>query len=174
MAHDRTKRTIPSVSDPREEIAKLDYEASIKEAADRLHFQQEIGLTACKSVILVNGGAIIGLLTFIGNTRAALDPKGMKDSVTAFSIGIVCALLSLVLGYAGQEWLSNFRTSVAWNYQQDMKGQPRTHDFQKERITGWVLMLIGSSLVVTGIGMFAYGAITATNAILGLTPGAAS
>jgi len=59
-----------AMSDDLRELAKLDYEASIKEAADRLHFQQEIGLTPCKSGILVNGGAIIGLLTFIGNQPA--------------------------------------------------------------------------------------------------------
>jgi hypothetical protein len=42
------------------ELAEFDYDASIQEASDRLRFQQEIGSSACKSVLLVNGDAIIG------------------------------------------------------------------------------------------------------------------
>jgi hypothetical protein len=149
------------------EIAKLDYEASITEAADRLRFQQEIGLTACKSVILVNGGAIIGLLSFIGNQAHLAHPNQLKGAVIGFCIGIAFGLFSLYFGYIGQEWLSNFRVSAAWNYQQDMMQQPRIHDADRERKSGWHLMLVASALVMAGIGMFIYGAITAASAILG-------
>ncbi len=69
-------------------------------------------------------------------------------------------------GYIGQEWLSNYRVTVAWNYQKDMRGEPRTHDISKERTMGWVLMVSASAFVLTEISMFIYGAITAVNAIL--------
>src|SRR5437868_6324457 len=108
----------------REEVARLDYQANIQEAADRLRFQQEIGLAACKSTILVNGGAIIALLTFIGNHPAGHDIAGLKQAFGGFSVGIVSTLVSLWLAYLGQDWLSNMRVSVAWNSQQDMKGEP--------------------------------------------------
>jgi hypothetical protein len=46
--------------DHAKQLAEFDYDASIQEASDRLRFQQEIGSSACKSVLLVNGDAIIG------------------------------------------------------------------------------------------------------------------
>jgi len=154
------------MSDDLRELAKLDYEASIKEAADRLHFQQEIGLTACKSGILVNGGAIIGLLTFIGNQPAIKNANGLKFAMETFALGILGALLSLYCAYMGQELLSNYRVSAAWISQQDMKGEPRMHDTERERGRGKTLMIAGSASVLFSIAMFIYGAITAANAIL--------
>lgn len=157
---------LPVTPEHEREIGRMDYEASIKEASDRLRFQHEIGLAAVRSVLLANGGAVVALLTFIGNKEANFDAADLSRAFTFFSLGIGASLLSMWSSYVGQEWLSNMRTSIAWNYQQDMRGKPRSNEFEKERTAGWRLMLVSSAFVLTGVGSFIAGAFTALRGIL--------
>jgi hypothetical protein len=165
-AHEPSAEEIDRYIKLENDISRLDYEASIQAAADHTKFQHEIGLNACKSTILVNGGAIIGLLTFVGNKNVTADVQGLKIAFAGFSIGIACTLLGLWLSYTAQNWLSDYRTSVAWNYQQDMKGEPRIHDIERERRAAYRLMIGSSTLVITGIIAFIVGAFFALNAML--------
>ena len=158
--------TPPAPNDPNREIQRMDYEASIKEASDRLRFQQEIGLAAVRSTLLVNGGAVVALLTFIGNTQGRFDDADLRRAFTFFCVGVVASLLSMWTAYIGQEWLSNMRTSIAWNYQENMRGKPPAHDFEKERKSGWILMAISSAFVLTGVVTFIAGAFAALGGIL--------
>ena len=148
------------------EIAKIDCEASITQATDRMRFQHEIGIAVIRSILWSNGGSIVALLTFIGNNQASYDKSDLRNAFIAYAVGIGAALLSFHISYIGQEWLSNFSTSVAWNYQQDMKGQPRIHDIHKERMNGWRFMIVGSALTLFGIAMFITGSFYALDAIL--------
>lgn len=151
---------------PEREIERMDYEASIKEAGDRLRFQHEIGLAAVRSILLVNGGAVVALLTFIGNTQGKFDGVDLSRAFTFFCVGVVASLLSMWTAYIGQEWLSNMRTSIAWNYQENMRGKPSAHDFEKERKAGWILMSVSSAFVLTGVATFIAGAFAALSGIL--------
>ena len=61
----------------------MDYEASTAHASERLRFQQETAVAAIKSLTLVNGGAILALLTFIGNSPAKYNVGDLEKAFGA-------------------------------------------------------------------------------------------
>ena len=148
------------------EMSRIDVETSMQRAADRIKFQQEIGVAGNRSIMLANGGAIVALLTFIGNSDAVYQAYDLKTAFICFGLGITSALLSFIASYVGQEWLSNFDTTNAWNHQLDYLGQKRTHDPTKERNMGWGLMVAASTFSLSGVSAFAIGAWFALNGIL--------
>lgn len=57
----------------RRAIARHDYEDFKAETAERLKLQAEMAHAALKGLTLANGGAIVALFTFLGNSRSAVD-----------------------------------------------------------------------------------------------------
>jgi hypothetical protein len=74
----------------------------LEDATDRLRFQQEFSLAGFKTLILINGGAVIGLLTYAGNAKARLDPGSLKWAFAGYIAGLACAVFSYLCGYLGQ------------------------------------------------------------------------
>ncbi len=60
--------------------------------------------SALKTLVLVNGGAIIALLTFIGNQGGQFDPRGISWSFVWFGLG-----LSFAIGAHFPAYLSQIR-----------------------------------------------------------------
>jgi hypothetical protein len=148
------------------EISRLDYEASIKQASDRLHFQQEIGLAAIKSMMIANGGAILALLTFLGNHQADFDAVALKWAFGCFTGGLLFTLASYIGGYFSQAWLSHYDTSIAWNYQDDMRRRPRQNDIKTEGTMGAWLLRFSVACLLMSLGAFGWGAFSALDGIL--------
>ncbi|MDP9421639.1 MAG: hypothetical protein M3Q19_02180 [Pseudomonadota bacterium] len=148
------------------EIARMDFEASRDQAADRLRFQHEIGMAAVKSIMFANGGAILALLTFIGNRQGTYDKADLKIAFQSFSIGMLCTLAAYIAGYFSQGQLSNFDTTNSWNYQLDMKGEKRAHDGKWEGNLGTWFLAAGIGLVLGGLAFFAHGAFAALEGVL--------
>jgi hypothetical protein len=63
---------------------------------------------ALKPLPLLNGGAIIAMLTFAGNTASVtkplIDGSALRMAVIAWSCGLVSAVLSLFAGYWSQHF----------------------------------------------------------------------
>lgn len=148
------------------EIATMDYEASIQRSAERLRFQQETGLAAIKSLMFANGGAILALLTFIGNDSGAFDASSLRRAFGAFCLGLTFTLLSYLGAYFSQAWFSNSDTSIAWNYQKDMKSEPRSHDYELEMGRGHGFLIFAIACIFSSLACFGYGAFAALNGIL--------
>ena len=66
------------------------------------------GLEALKAMLLLNGGAIVAILAYLGQaqTRADLAPMA-KMPLGLFSVGIVCTMLAFTFGYLTQHALFN-------------------------------------------------------------------
>jgi hypothetical protein len=80
-------------------------------------------LEAMKALLLLNGAAAIGLLTFIANrsgmtvaTKAAIEsPVG--NSLTAFGVGAISAAVVFALAYATQIHYGNGSTAAPkWHF----------------------------------------------------------
>lgn len=151
------------------QIARMDAEAKIADAAERLRFQQQCALAAVRALTLVNGGAILALLTFIGNNDARYDTTALKAAITGYVVGLAFALSTYVLAYHSEAWNRDCDTSDAWNYQDDMRQLPRRHEAvaSKERHRGWLLQISAISLVTASLLMFAYASFQALNGIIG-------
>ena len=55
-----------------------------------------------KTLLLVNGGAIIALLTFLGNNDVEVEPRGIFFAFVWFSIGLALTMLAHGLAYIVQ------------------------------------------------------------------------
>lgn len=150
------------------EVARMDYEASLTQASERLRFQQETAIAAIKGLTLANGGAIISLLTFIGNSSADYSGADLKTAFSSFAIGLGFALASYLGAYYSQSWFMFSDMSTAWDYQRDMQGESREHTEMgnKERRRGWIAQLFGLACITSSLGMFIYGAFMALEGIL--------
>jgi arginine exporter protein ArgO len=66
----------------------------------RVRVSAELGMLALRSLTLVNGAAVISLLTFIGNAKLAPEQKShLSFAIMAFAAGVGFSLGATILGY---------------------------------------------------------------------------
>lgn len=85
-----------------------DYERYSAEEAQRLGFQHDFAQAALKSSVLVNGGAIVALFTFLGNDKAVLDPDWLFWSFGCFAFALACGLAAYLGAFLSQGFYMNF------------------------------------------------------------------
>jgi len=78
--------------------------ASEQQEISRLEQANALGLQFLKTIILLNGGAILALLTFIGNSTAnpavQFDLANIKVAMWSFLAGISSMLVALLFSYS--------------------------------------------------------------------------
>ena len=91
------------------EMAKTHFEAQNAANLEMFKSVIEAGRTALNALILMNGGAAVALLAFLGNALAKEPTGGFKFGVQAincamllFVLGVGCAGVSLALRYLTQ------------------------------------------------------------------------
>lgn len=62
----------------------------------------EVGVQVLKTAILINGGAAIALLTFMGNTNGNIEVIFLVGALKFFSTGVTSATLGGFLTYVAQ------------------------------------------------------------------------
>ncbi len=80
------------------------YKARTKRISDGFHAVITIGQGALKSGALINGGACVALLAFIGNiiTKDASMISGLSTALLIFGFGVFCAAASTGTTYLAQ------------------------------------------------------------------------
>ncbi|MFD3283846.1 hypothetical protein ACE41O_12040 [Alteromonas macleodii] len=80
-----------------DKIAELKLQRAVE------HFKSVIQMAelALKSSIMINGGAAVALLTFVGNSKAE-DKTFLVYSLFAFSLGVLFGAISALLAYLAQ------------------------------------------------------------------------
>ena len=73
----------------------------LDDAKARLQYQHEYTLAGLKTLILINGGAIIGLLTYAGNAASAAKAAAIGDQLGVSFVGYVVGLALAVFAYLG-------------------------------------------------------------------------
>jgi hypothetical protein len=71
---------------------------------DALRFTKEFGLFTLRACFILNGGAILALLAFIGNVYGRLGDSGLKPQdfrlpLCLFAAGLVASVFSSICGY---------------------------------------------------------------------------
>ena len=81
------------------------YKARVKRISDGFHAVITIGQGALKSGALINGGACVALLAFIGNiiTKDASMISGLSTALLIFGCGVFFAAISSGTTYLAQE-----------------------------------------------------------------------
>jgi hypothetical protein len=142
-------------------IALEDYKLNSQEGLERLKYQVEYSQSALRNLQLVNGGAIIALLTFIGNVEEGIDRISILWSFIWFSIGLVSSLASYLGAYISQARFMDVAFLQAWQAQHRAQGSLRTFPHDKEMKCGNLALAIGIVLAVLSVLCFMIGAFVA-------------
>ena len=111
------------------------------------------GRASIQSALLLNGGASVALLAFLGNLAIAQQTRGLtsnfvtfKESLMCFGLGVMLAASSNVVAFLIQIF------SIA--HPKDAEGE-----------TGRLLRFVGIGMVVASLLLFAVGISVAANAL---------
>ena len=106
----------------------------------RLQRADALGLAFLRTIIILNAGAILAVLTFVGNatndSQIVFEISSIRCAMRAFLIGIVSTLVGLIVSYS--------YTATAPEY--------RWHKFWDRHI-----ILFNSSLAIVSVAAFSWG-----------------
>ncbi len=155
-ANDRTQQ----------EMARIDYEALRDEAADRLRFQNELSQGILKNLLLINGGAIVALLTYIGNATRTVEAGYLVVAFWVLSASLFLTLLSFCAAFFAGEFWHDATISQSWNALEKSFGRvpqwDETSELKKARLSYKVALI----LIFASFALFVAGVYFAIEAIL--------
>lgn len=95
-------------------------EAFYSDASARLRVTAELGMLWIKSMLIISGGAVIGLFTLLRDGGPSLAvPSHLWTAFVLLSASICLTIAALLVGYLGQDWL------------QSAEQQSAEHEFDK-------------------------------------------
>lgn len=134
------------------------------DADQRLQFQHEYTIAGFKTLLLMNGGAIIALLTYAGNASDRIAAGQFKMAFAAYAIGLVLTALGYLAAYVGQSHImqSSVYEGMRWRGLKPGGGTSELdHDRGGERAIGCGMALSVLALLGFVVGSaYAVGAIT--------------
>lgn len=146
-------------------IADEDYRAALEDSSSHLRYQVEFSQAALKSMLLVNGGAIIALLTFVGNRGSEFAPNDLKWSIGLFCAGLSLAMLAHIPAYIAQSYYHSFYRSEAWYAQSQAKGLVGVPAKESDLKWGNGMVLGASTMLLFSLFSFVAGAFFALDAV---------
>ena len=126
----------------------VEFELAAKDAEMRLDYADRYAHAGIKSLFLVNGAAIISLLTFIGNGATEYDKRGLFWAFAWFALGLAAALLANFGAYFCQNFYMLHSMKRAWNAKYKSSGINHAIDNSKDMRIGnlWIGIAIVSAI----------------------------
>lgn len=143
----------------------LAFEAATKDAEKRLEFADSYAHAALKSLFLVNGAAIVSLLTMIGNVEAKYNKNGLFWSFFCFATGLAMALMAYFGAYFCQNFYMVASFKRAWSAKYKLLGLKDDTDSDREEQTGNKVIIFAILTAVLSFCFFVIGAFVALFAI---------
>lgn len=147
------------------EIALQDYEHQTTEAMARLQYQVDYSKALLNGLTVGNGGAILALLTFIGNTGSKVDPATMQGAFAAYGGGLALVLVAYASGFFTQYFLYDASQSQAWNAQAEARGVTGQYDVAGPMKHGNLALWAGVAAAIGSMACFIYGSLQALAAL---------
>ena len=149
----------------RDHVNRIWLESHLKGADDRSKFVVDIGLMAIRSIFLVNGGAIVALLTFLGTGRGPLNSIMLQISFRDFTTGLALSLAAMGIAWIGQQLFSQHEYDKASAvYQSVITNQPEQPTMDRYAV-GTILQIITAVLAIGGLLFFCLGAFDAMSGL---------
>ncbi|PVE26444.1 hypothetical protein DC522_01385 [Microvirga sp. KLBC 81] len=177
-------KTLDQIEFEREKLERAKILEASKEYARQVHdysmqyekHLKEYGQLALRTIFLLNGGAIVALLTFIGGTLGkssgaiTLAPALFVPAFTKYALGLICTALSMLFAYVN--YMFHHRTTagpgdLANNMMKLQEQWPGNYTNANSRGTGisfWLALLLGSG----ALGFFAWGCFQVANVLSSL------
>ena len=147
------------------ENAKVSFDEYMKEASSRLQYQMDLAQSLLRALTLGNGGAILALLTFIGNTDAAVDQSNIWWAFLFYGVGLVSVFSGYIAGFFSQQCFYVSTLCQAWNAQATYTGQVGEHDYLTPYKRGNIALGLAIVSAVLGLIGFIAGSLFALAAI---------
>lgn len=80
----------------------------LADATERLRYQHQYAIDGFKALILLNGGAVIALLTYAGHDAANVGASGFRNAFFAYAGGLVTSVLAYLVAYLSQASFANY------------------------------------------------------------------
>lgn len=115
--------------------------------------------------MLANGGAIIALLTFIGNTGGKVDPARMKSAFALYAAGLVLVFVAYIGAFFCQFFYYNAAQFAAWNAQRKALGGADAYDVAAQMTRGNIAIGAAIFACLASLITFICGSVSALNAL---------
>ena len=141
-------------------VLELGYASFRDEARERLKMQETLAQACFRSLVLVNGGAIIALFSLIGsNARIASEVSGgqLWFAFAAFAAGLTAIIVANLAGFFMQVHYASTTERQMWNKELELAGREPLYDVEAclkagewwEKAAVWCVIL---SLACFGLG----------------------
>ena len=136
---------------------------TLEDAQLRLQYQHEYTLAGLKALILINGGAIIGLLTYAGNANSRLPAGQLEGSFGWYVAGLALGVFAYIAAYLSQGEFMHFSTLQA----QRMLGlaTPPGRSAESHVKVGTAAVYLAIAFALISLASFALGSLGAMKAI---------
>lgn len=149
-----------------QKVAQADYAAFMQETSERLRYQIEFAQATLRNLHFVNGGAVIALLTLVGNSAVSYDPRAIWWSFVWFGTGLFFSLAAYFGAFFSQSYFMNATLAQAWNAQAVSHNLPEPHDIMPDIKRGDTAFKGGVAFASLSLLMFVVGAFVALGGIL--------
>jgi hypothetical protein len=135
--------------------AQFDLQASREEVLERLRNQMTFAEKALAAMLLANGGALVALFTFIGNTVGKADAPLKLDAsllwmgFASFATGVVLVLATHLFAFLSQFSFYNQAGEEMWRHQRSLRSGLQDIDMSKELAHN----NRGNAFMITAIGL---------------------
>jgi len=146
-------------------VALQEYEAQTSEAQARVQYQIEYAKTLLNSLMLGNGGAILALLTFIGNTGSKVAPAMMHNAFGLYATGLAFVFVAYIGAFFSQFFFYNAAQFMAWNAQAQANGLEPGYNVGPEGMRGNIAMGVGIVFCFLSLICFIWASVSALNAL---------
>jgi hypothetical protein len=149
MEEDSDRKAAQRAHESLTEFTRQNYEAAFRS-----------GQIALRTVVLVNGGAAVAVLFFLGTIATKVTVAQMSVVAHAliwFAAGIVCGLIALTSAYLTNLYDANVGTSVSqtWEYPYTQPGRYTPYFVRMSRFAHMVAVVAGSaSMLLFLIGVW--------------------
>ena len=136
------------------------------EAAERLKFATAYAHAGLKGLFLANGGAIVALLTFLGNAQAAhVEKHKIWWAFVCFTLALSLVLAAYIAGYASHASSMQATFARYMNALRAAQGFPGNSDAARDESRANFTENLGLAFVVASLALFVCGAFVALDAI---------
>jgi hypothetical protein len=161
----------PPLAKMQGDLLRIRYETHLRGAVEGSRAVIEFALLGLRGLTIINGGALIGLVTFLGHYEEYPVAAGwLMWAYVFFVIGLCASFAAILCSYLSQTYFSWFELANSERDAQEIAGIDSTEKRKKASedhklgmiARGWAIFSAVASIV-----MFAAGAFTALIALSG-------
>lgn len=139
------------------------FDHHLTDVQERVKFQHDFSQGAFKTLVLVNGGAIVAMLTYAGNVMKAASIAGLKFAFLCYALGLVVTIIANILAYVSQGSAMEY----AWHRANVIAKRADPEAVVPGARSAEICRLGAVAAVIVGLAGFIGGSLAAMNALAG-------